>query len=311
MAHVDVRGLTKSYGPRTVVRGLDLSVERGRIVGILGPNGAGKTTAVECIGGLRDRDGGTVEDDGIDPASGDPRLREILGMQLQQCRLPAKITTAEAIDLFRSFYPAPRATDELLESFGLTAQRDQRFGHLSGGQQQRLSVALALVGNPEVAILDELTTGLDPAARREIWTYLRGLTDPDGEPTTILLVTHSMEEAQFLCDRVLIMADGRVVAEGPPDDLAGAGGSRQISFTVPDPLDLDELRGLPGVREVRGGGGRIVVEGDAGAPQAVLTHLSGLGLTAGALRVGGQSLDDAYLAATGHSPIEPAAETQE
>lgn len=302
MAHLEVSGLTKSYGSRTVLHGLDLSVRRGEIVGILGPNGAGKTTAVECIGGLRERDGGTVRVDGIDPASGDPRLRAILGMQLQQCRLPAKITTAEAIDLFRAFHPAPRATAELLDAFGLTAQRDQRFEHLSGGQQQRLSVALALVGNPEVAILDELTTGLDPAARREIWGHLQGLTGADGRPTTILLVTHSMEEAQFLCDRVLILRDGRVVAEGAPADLAGSGGEQELSFALDAPVADADLLAVPGVRAVRRRGGRVVVTGDATAPQAVLAHLISLGLTARDLRVTGPTLDDAYLAATGTEP---------
>lgn len=302
MAHIEVTGLTKSYGPHTVLHGLVLRVERGEIVGILGPNGAGKTTAVECIGGLRRRDGGRISVDGIDPASGDPRLRALLGMQLQQCRLPAKITTVEAIDLFRSFYRAPRDADELLERFGLTHQRDQRFEHLSGGQQQRLSVALALVGSPEVAILDELTTGLDPAARREIWRYLRGLTGPDGAPTTILLVTHSMEEAQYLCDRVVILADGRVVAQGPTDQVAGSGDTQEIAFTPSPPLDdaaLGTVSALSGVRDVRVEGPRVVVEGDASVPQTVLAHLTALGVTAGALRVTGPSLDDAYLAATG------------
>ena len=164
-------------------------VEEGEIVGVLGPNGAGKTTTVECIGGLRTPDAGTIRVAGIDPTAKNSELRQILGMQLQQCHLPPKITPAETLQLFAAFYPDPRRTAELLELLGLTGQADQRFEKLSGGQQQRLSIALALVGLPQVAILDELTTGLDPAARRDIWTYLQWLT---GEGMTILLVTHSM-----------------------------------------------------------------------------------------------------------------------
>ncbi|MFZ2178151.1 MAG: ABC transporter ATP-binding protein, partial [Rhodococcus sp. (in: high G+C Gram-positive bacteria)] len=274
---------------------IDLTVDEGEIVGVLGPNGAGKTTAVECIGGLRTPDAGSIRVAGIDPTSHNPQLRQILSMQLQQCQLPAKITTAEAIDLFAAFYPNPRPTDELLERFGLTSQRDQRFEKLSGGQQQRLSVALALVGRPKVAILDELTTGLDPAARRDIWTYLEQLS-ADG--TTILLVTHSMEEAQYLCDRVYIIDSGRVASQGTPDELSAAGGVQTISFIPSAPVPLDELRALPGVVSIHQDHDRIVVEGDAGTPQAVLSALIGFGVTADQLRVTGPTLDDAYLRLT-------------
>lgn len=307
MALISVSGLRKSYGPREILHGIDLRVEEGQIVGIVGPNGAGKTTTVECIGGLRRRDSGTVDVAGIDPADGDPALRRILGMQLQQCRLPAKITAAEALDLFGAFYPQPRPTGELLERFGLTAQRDRRFEQLSGGQQQRLSVALALIGRPRIAILDELTTGLDPAARRDIWTYLDRLT---AEGTTILLVTHSMEEAQHLCNRVTIIDDGRVVAEGTPDALAQQGGDQITSF-VPDPtVPLGLLRDLPGVRTVTEEQGRVQVHGDAASPQTVLTALIAHGVTAGQLRVTGPSLDDAYLRATDPTPGSPTRETR-
>lgn len=216
MSLIEVRGLTKSYGATQVLKGIDLTVDSGEIVGVLGPNGAGKTTTVECIGGLRARDGGAVSVAGMDPAGNPPALRTMLGMQLQQCRLPAKITPAEALDLFATFYPDPVPTRELLERFGLADRANARFVQLSGGQQQRLSVALALVGRPSVAILDELTTGLDPAARRQIWGHLFDLR---AQAVTMLLVTHSMEEAQRLCDRVVIIAEGRVVADGTPADL--------------------------------------------------------------------------------------------
>ena len=322
MGLIEVSGLTKSYGAKQVLRGIDLTVDAGEIVGILGPNGAGKTTAVECIGGLRTCDGGTITVAGADPATEPPGFRLLLGMQLQQCRLPAKITTAEALDLFASFYPDPVPTGELRERFGLTAQARTRFEKLSGGQQQRLSVALALVGRPRIAILDELTTGLDPAARREIWGYLRDLK---AAGVTMLLVTHSMEEAQFLCDRVAIIDDGLVVAEGAPSERADTTVQQQTSFAL-DPEDqpqhgveelLDLLRALPGVHSARvidqasgadarhagsaagpGAAARIVADGDADSPQRILSALIEAGVRPHRLRVVQPTLDDAYLRIT-------------
>lgn len=295
MTLITVQGLRKSYGAREVLHGVNLTVEDGEIVGVLGPNGAGKTTTVECIGGLRTPDAGSIRVAGIDPASNDPRLRQILGMQLQQCHLPAKITPAEALDLFAAFYPDPRRTAELLELFGLTGQADQRFEKLSGGQQQRLSIALALIGKPRVAILDELTTGLDPAARRDIWTYLEGLA---AAGTTILLVTHSMEEASYLCDRVYIVDAGRVVATGTPESLAASGGSQTVSFVPSEPIDTAALLRLPGIASATVDQGRVTVRGDAAAPQTVLAALIERGVTANQLRVTGPTLDDAYLRVT-------------
>lgn len=217
MALIDVTALTKSYGTQQVLKGIDLNVAEGEIVGILGPNGAGKTTLVECIGGLRVPDGGSITVAGMDPTYPPEQFRLTVGMQLQHARLPARITPREALDLFGSFYPDPVPSDELLVRFGLAPHADKRFGKLSGGQQQRLSVALALIGQPRIAILDELTTGLDPSARREIWRYLDSLSDSG---VTMLLVTHSMEEASFLCGRVVIIDDGVLIANGTPDELA-------------------------------------------------------------------------------------------
>lgn len=292
MAIIEVSGLKKSYRGKQVLHGVDLHVDVGEIVGILGPNGAGKTTTVECIGGLRRADAGRILVAGIDPAGDDPRLRHLLGMQLQQCRLPARITTAEAIELFAACYPNPRGTDELLGRFNLTEQRNQRFEKLSGGQQQRLSVALALVGRPQIAILDELTTGLDPAARRDVWNHLADLS-ADG--TTIVLVTHSMAEAQRLCDRIYLIDTGRVIAEGTPAELAESAGDQTIAFIPSAPVELAGLAGLPGVSKVDRDGDRIIVQGAANVPQALLTLLSERGITAGQLRITGPSLDDAYL----------------
>ncbi|MDO5496058.1 MAG: ABC transporter ATP-binding protein [bacterium] len=295
MALIEVTGLTKSYGSREVLRGIDLSVAEGEIVGILGPNGSGKTTAVECIGGLRARDSGEVHIAGMDPATDPLELREILGMQLQQCRLPGKIRVAEALDLYSAFYADPRPAAELMDRFGLTAHANQRFDTLSGGQQQRLSIALALIGRPQIAFLDELTTGLDPAARREIWEYLKLLRE---EGVTMLLVTHFMEEAAYLCDRVAILGDGRIVASGAPDEIAVAGGHQQTSFDSDPTIDLASLRALPGVADVHTDRGRVIVSGDIGSPQTVLAALSAAGGTARHLRVTSPSLDDAYLALT-------------
>lgn len=292
---IEVTDLRKSYSGRAVVDGINLSVAEGEVLGILGPNGAGKTTTVEMIGGLRPRDSGSVRVAGFDPAREDRALRELLGMQLQEARQPAKITVREAVDLYRSFYRAPRDTEELLTRFGLNRQADTRFEHLSGGQQQRLSVALALVGSPRVAILDELTTGLDPAARREIWQFLVDLRT-DG--TTIVLVTHSMEEAQFLCDRVAIIAEGRVSALDSPAELAHSSGHTHISFTTERPEDLQGLHDVPSVRQISVAGSRVTVRATQQGPEQVLAHLTGAGVRFEQLRITGPTLDEAYLALT-------------
>lgn len=304
MTLIDVAGLTKSYGPTQVLHGIDLAVNEGEILGILGPNGAGKTTAVECIGGLRERDGGTVTIDGLDPATNPPRLRELLGMQLQQCRLPAKITAREAVDLFASYYEDPVPTDQILGQFGLGEKAETRFGKLSGGQQQRLSVALALVGRPRIAFLDELTTGLDPAARRDIWTYLETLR-LDG--VTMLLVTHSMEEAAHLCDRIVIIDGGRVTAEGTPAELSAAAGRQEISFERPEGFDAAVLRALPGVTEVREERGRVIVVGNEDSPQDVVGALTAAGHALRHLRVTTPTLDEAYLTLTSRDDGDAAA----
>lgn len=304
MSLIRVRDVRKAYGHQVVLRGIDLDVEAGEIVGIVGPNGAGKTTTVEAIGGLRRPDSGSIEVAGLDPSTGPLRLRELVGMQLQECRLPAKITVGEALDLYRSFYPDPRDAGELLERFGLAAHRDERFVSLSGGQQQRLSVALALVGNPRIAILDELTTGLDPQARRDIWDFLAELRH-DG--VTIVLVTHFMEEAQRLCDRVAVISGGRVTAFDTPDALASATqGTQHLTFTPSAPLaddDIAALRALPGVTTLTENGDRVSASG-IDIATVVLLHLAGLGVTPQRLRVESPTLDDAYLSLTQAEPAQ-------
>lgn len=222
---VQVQQLTKSYGHRTVVDGISLSIARGETLGILGTNGAGKTTTVEMIAGLRRPDSGSVSVLGLDVLRDRGALRQVLGVQLQDAELHEALTVSELLALYRSFYPSPRPTQELLDLVELEDQRATRFGKLSGGQQQRLSVALALVGRPRVVILDELTTGLDPAARRRMWRTIEQL-QADG--VTILLVSHAMEEVERLCDRIVLLDAGRVLAAGTPTEFVEGAGTTTL-----------------------------------------------------------------------------------
>jgi ABC-2 type transport system ATP-binding protein len=213
---LEITGLRKVYGRKTAVDGLSLRVAEGEIFGILGPNGAGKTTTVECAEGLRRPDGGSVRVFGIDPYRDRVAARQIVGAQLQETQLPDKITVSEAIGLYASFYPAPADAEALIGRLGLTEKRNTRYRRLSGGQKQRVSIALALVGHPRLVVFDELTTGLDPAARRESWQLVRELRN-DG--VTVLLVTHYADEAERLCDRVALIQAGRLTVCGRPDEL--------------------------------------------------------------------------------------------
>ena len=296
MSMIEVRDLRKVYGNRTVVDGVSFSVEEGEIFGILGPNGAGKTTTVECIGGLRIPDGGSISVAGMDPSKEGREFRETLGFQLQESRLPDKQTVSEALELYSSFYSHPRDWRELLERLGLVEQRRVFFGKLSGGQKQRLSVALALIGNPRVAILDELTTGLDPAARREVWSLLEDLK---GTGVTLLLVSHFMEEAERLCDRVVVIDRGRVIAADTPEGLAaGVSADQRMSFVPSAPVDPSVLQGLPDVHTVKIIGDRVIVTGTDNVAGAVIIALHERQVAATRLRVDQPSLDDAFVALT-------------
>ena len=296
MSMIDVRGLRKVYGNRTVVDGVGFTVGEGEIFGILGPNGAGKTTTVECIGGLRVPDGGSISVAGMDPAKEGREFRETLGFQLQESRLPDKQTVSEALELYSSFYSRPRDWRELLERLGLVEQRKTHYAKLSGGQKQRLSVALALIGNPRVAILDELTTGLDPAARREVWSLLEDLK---GTGVTLLLVSHFMEEAERLCDRVVVIDRGRVIAADTPEGLAaGVVADQRMSFVPSAPVDPTFLQGLPDVHTVTTNGDRVVVTGTDNVASAVIIALHERRVAATRLRVDQPSLDDAFVALT-------------
>ena len=225
MPVIEVSGLHKEYGPKVAVDDVSFTVEAGEIFGILGPNGAGKTTTVESVVGLRKPDRGRIRVLGLDPQRDHDELRELVGVQLQHSELPDKLRVTEALDLYASFYRQPANAGELIDRLGLGDRRDVGYGKLSGGQKQRLSVALALIGTPKVAVLDELTTGLDPAARREVWGLISEIRDSG---VTILLVTHFMEEAERLCDRVAVIDNGRVIATDTPSGLASRAGGEQV-----------------------------------------------------------------------------------
>jgi ABC-2 type transport system ATP-binding protein len=256
---VTVRDLRKRYGDRTVVDGLDLDVRAGEIVGLIGANGAGKTTTVECIQGLRRPDSGTLRVFGLDPATHGDRLRPMIGSQLQDSSLPDRLRVGEAVHLFGS--GARGDGDDLLREFGLSALRRSAFASLSGGERQRLFLVLALLNRPRLVVLDELTQGLDPSARRGVWSAVDRLRR-DG--VSVLLVTHEVDEAETLCDRVVVMRAGRVVDSGTPAELVDRHGrDATIRFAVPEhrrrSLHLADLRG---VHEVTTDGDRVTIRGD-------------------------------------------------
>src|SRR3954465_11961226 len=224
---IQVRGLRKAYDGREAVRGIDFAVRRGEVFGLLGPNGAGKTTTVEVLEGYRDRSAGDVRVLGMDPADRPVERGERLGIVLQSCGIYRHLTVHEAVEHWAALYPAPRDVDETIELAGLSESADKRTRTLSGGQQRRLDFALALIGDPELIFLDEPTTGFDPEARRNAWETVRSLRDLG---KTVLPTTHSLAEAQALADRVAIIKDGRILAEGPPGELTAGVTRYRVSW---------------------------------------------------------------------------------
>ncbi|WP_329364135.1 ABC transporter ATP-binding protein [Streptomyces sp. NBC_01483] len=290
---IEVSALRKSYGGRAVVDGVSFAVEEGEIFGILGPNGAGKTTTVECVEGLRVPDAGRVRVTGLDPVADHEQVARVLGAQLQESELQAKLTVREALELYAAFYPHPADWQPLAERLGLTAKLTTRFAKLSGGQKQRLFIALALIGSPRVVVLDELTTGLDPRARRDTWQLIE---DVRASGVTVLLVTHFMEEAQRLCDRIAVIDQGRVAALDTPSGLIRrSAGSTVISFTPSAPLDEGDLNALPALASVEHKDVRITLSGTDETVNAVITLLARGHITAHQLRVSDATLDDAFL----------------
>ncbi|MFE5030391.1 ABC transporter ATP-binding protein [Streptomyces sp. NPDC056683] len=290
---IELTDLRKSYGGRAVVDGVSLAVEEGEIFGILGPNGAGKTTTVECVEGLRVPDAGRVRVAGLDPVADHDEVARVLGAQLQESELQPKLTVREALELYASFYPDPLDWAPLAERLGLTDRLATRFGKLSGGQKQRLLIALALIGNPRIVVLDELTTGLDPRARRDTWKLIEDVRD---RGVTVLLVTHFMEEAQRLCDRIAVIDKGRVAALDTPAGLVRrSAGATVISFTPSAPLDDHDLAALPALASIEHKDGRITLSGTDETVNAVITLLARHRITAHQLRVVDATLDDAFL----------------
>jgi ABC-2 type transport system ATP-binding protein len=299
MPVIEVNQLHKRYRDHVAVRDVSFDVAEGEIFGILGPNGAGKTTTVECIEGLRSPDGGTISVLGLDPQRDRAELRRVLGIQLQASELPEKLRVGEAVELFASFYPTPADPDELIERWGLGAKRNTPFRALSGGQKQRLSIVLALVGNPRIAILDELTTGLDPQARRDTWAAIEQIRDSG---VTVVLVTHFMEEAERLCDRIAVIDAGRVVAHDTPAGLVGGlGGGQRLRFRPSAPFDDVLLTALPEVEAVRRSGPTVEVTGSGNLLHAVTSVLARHQIVAADLRMDQATLDDAFVALTGHA----------
>ncbi|WP_405639716.1 ABC transporter ATP-binding protein [Streptomyces uncialis] len=299
----EVRNLHKRYGRHIAVDDVSFTVEEGEIFGIIGPNGAGKTTTVECVAGLRTPDSGSVSVLGLDPVKDRAEVRERLGVQPQESGFPDAIKVAEALELYSSFYRDPADRRELMELLGLTEKRDTRYKALSGGQKQRLSIALALVGNPKVAIFDELTTGLDPQARRDTWSLVEQVRDTG---VTILLVTHFMDEAERLSDRIAVIDGGRVAAVDTPAGLiARSSAEQQVRFRVSQPLDRSVLTGLPDVTGVEITDDRWLVTGRGQLLSSVAGALARAQVVAEELRVDQRNLDDAFVAFTGRAPQTP------
>lgn len=289
---VRVEGLRKRYGDKLAVADVSFEVGRGEIFGLLGPNGSGKTTTVECIQGLRHPDAGTLAVFGLDPAVETARVRTLVGSQLQESALPDRLKVWEALRLFSVSRGVDASWEQLLVDWGLEDRRNAAFGDLSGGQKQRLFVALALIGDPRLVILDEMTTGLDPAARRLTWDLIEAVRQ---RGATVILVTHFMDEAERLCDRLALLRSGTVVATGTvPELIAAAGGRSEVRFTAAGVTDT--LRSIEGVESVEvGEGGEVRVLGSGPILARIAHALVENGVAPADLRVHLPSLEDVYM----------------
>jgi ABC-2 type transport system ATP-binding protein len=300
---IAVDALEKSYGSVRAVDAISFEVAAGEIFGVVGPNGAGKTTTIECLEGLRALDGGRVRVLGLDPRRDGDALRERIGAQLQESGLPARLRVGEAMRLFASFYRRPLKPEAILEGLGLADRKNVAYADLSGGQKQRLSIALALVGDPQLVFFDELTTGLDPQARHATWDLVR---DVRARGKTVFLTTHYMEEAERLCDRVMIIDAGRIVALDTPAALVRDLGTEQrIVFEtdgVTDDDALEAMRAIPGAERVERSGERVVVHGPSDRLLApVLDVLQEAHLSFHDLQTEQPNLEDVFLALTGRA----------
>jgi len=296
---IEVTDLHKRYGDVEAVRGVSFHVQAGEVFCMLGPNGAGKTTCTEILEGHRLASSGSVSVLGHDPARGDRRMRERIGVVLQSCGIQEDLTVGELIEMYGRYYPRSRSVAELIELVELDAKRDARAGSLSGGQRRRLDLALALVGDPDLLFLDEPTTGFDPHARRQAWSTIKSLCSLG---KTVFLTTHFMDEAQHLADRVAVMASGRIVASGPPDELGGRDAlPTEIRFVLPEGVPLSDLPPLPADAQLQHDGDAVLLRTAEGL-------LAAHDLTGWALQrrvelrgfsVAQPTLEDVYLALTG------------
>jgi ABC-2 type transport system ATP-binding protein len=294
---IAVSHLKKTYGNVIAVEDVSFEVSEGEIFGLLGPNGAGKTTTVECIIGLRHPEGGTISVLGLDPQVDREELHPVVGVQLQSGTFPDKLKVSEILDMYQSFYQHPASPAELAQALGLSEKLGSYYKSLSGGQKQRLAVALALIGQPKVAVLDEMTTGLDPQARLNTWELIERTRD---RGTTIILVSHYMEEAERLCDRVALIDHGRIIALDTPHGLAEeVTGGKQVRFVPSQPFEDGLLTALPEVRTLEHQGKHIRVVGSGQLVNALVLTLARNGVEALDIQMEGATLEDAFVQLTG------------
>ncbi|WP_420640815.1 ABC transporter ATP-binding protein [Candidatus Leptofilum sp.] len=296
---IEVQNLRKEYGSTIAVDNISFNVAQGEIFCIVGPNGAGKSTTVESIMGLRQPDSGRIRVLGLDPQKQEHELRQRIGIQLQQAALPERLKVWEALNLYSAFYDKTVSWEKLLEDWGLTEKRTTNFKNLSGGQKQRLFIALALLNDPELVFLDELTTGLDPQARRATWDAVRAIRD---QGKTVVLVTHFMDEAEELADRIAIIDQGNVVALDTPSALIQSlNADTRVRFTNYNGYDPQQLRIVTGVTDVEQRGKQVIVQGNGALLAHVATALAEHDITPTDLRVEQADLEDVFLALTGRS----------
>ena len=297
---VRVEAIRRTYGRTVAIDEVSFTVNRGEIFGLIGPNGAGKTTTMECVEGLRQPERGTIAVLGLDPARDAHGLQERIGVQLQEAQLQKRIKVREAVGLWASLYRAPLDGDRLIEQLGLTDKRDAWFMTLSGGQKQRLFIALALINDPELVFLDELTTGLDPQARRAIWDLVKGIRQ---RGKTVFLTTHLMEEAERLCDRVAIIDHGRIVDIGAPAELVRRHClERTVIVSTADPTARERFLQIPHVRTVNAEGPVLSVRGSGDdLVTSVIECLAEHRIRATDFRTELPTLEDVFLKLTGHT----------
>jgi ABC-2 type transport system ATP-binding protein len=298
---ISVQHLRKTYGKFNAVEDISFDIQEGEIFGFLGPNGAGKTTTVECLQGLRRPDAGQITIAGLDGIHNARAVKQLIGSQLQESALPDRIKVWEALELFASVSANAADWHLLLDQWGLAEKRKASFGSLSGGQRQRLFIALALVNNPKVVFLDEMTTGLDPAARRVAWGLIKSVRE---KGATVVLVTHFMDEAETLCDRVAVVNHGRIIASDTPRGLINQhAGEVRVMFTT-DLTDMPWLQSISGVTNVTVSGKQVVVEGSGPILARTAVELGKHGFLPADLRIQQSSLEDVFLKLTGKSAEE-------